>query len=317
MTSYDLVLNCFPVEISPTTFELASVEYASNMDATKGLQEQYVGFLAQRLDLNEGKVLVVLLNGPEEPQDLKPNAFDVGEFSDIGTKLIDRSISDYLISRGMRISRDKSTTRAVMTAPAFSQGLVDIFNGIEFQVRRPFKDLPYNFVLSIQWKVTVLFNDSLLNPTLRGISRGMPVLYKPALPYAEVPLALRPFRNRYLGHLYKLETQDTAIINCKDGELRPVPLATLFLEGSPAVIREYESKTGMRNPRQSIWHKIQELEFVLNRSGRRNSSVLKDRLQAIRKLLGNSLKEQLILPLNCFRGGSISLGLSPLRVEVK
>jgi hypothetical protein len=317
MTSSNLVLNCFPVEISPTTFDFVSVEYSSNTDATTGLQNQYAGFLAQRHDLGDGKVQVILLNGPEEPQDAEFSTFDVGEFYTLGAKLIDRAIADHLIARGIRISRDKSTTKAVMKAPAFSKGLVDIFNGIEFQVKRPFNDLPYNFVLSVQWKVTVLFNDSLLNPMLRDIARGMPVLYKPDIPHNEVPLDLRPFRYRYLGHLHTLETQDKAIVNCKDGELRSVSLSSLFLEGSPAVIREYESKAGMRNPNQSIWHKIQELEFALNHSGRRNSSVLKDRLQAIRKLLGSGLKEQLVLPLSCFRAGSISLGLSPLRVEVK
>jgi hypothetical protein len=313
----NLVLNCFSIDISPTSFDLPFADYESHPAATEALRKTFVGFLAQRHTLESGRVRVVLLNGPDSTLRLESQIFDVGEYPNVGAKLISRSLSDYLASKGMRISHDKSTTKAVMTAPAFSKGLVDLFNGLEFQVRRPFEQLPYGFIISVQWSVSVLFRESLLASSLREMAIGMPVLYKPDLSYDETPKELRDFRHRYIGHIRKIESSANALVNCKDGETRSILLSTLYLEGSPAVIREYESQSGLRRTGQSIWHKVQELEFVLNRSGRRNSSVLKDRLQAIRKLFGSGPKEQLVLPLNCFRRGSLNLSFLPSQVEMR
>jgi hypothetical protein len=317
MSLHDLVLNCFSIDISPTSFDLPFADYESHPAATEALRKTFAGFLAQRLSLESGRVRVVLLNGPDSTLRLESQIFDVGEYPNIGAKLISRSLSDYLFSKGMRISHDKSTTKAVMTSPTFSKGLIDLFNGLEFQVRRPFEQFPYGFVISVQWSVAVLFRESLLATSLQEVAIGMPVLYKPALSYDETPRDLRDFRHRYIGHVRKIESDTKALVDCKDGETRSIPLSTLYLEGSPSVIREYEIRSGLRKTGPSIWHKVQELEFVLNRSGRRNSSVLKDRLQAIKKLLGSGPKEQLVLPLNCFRRGSINLSFAPSQVEMR
>lgn len=316
MTTANLLLNCFPVELSPATFQLPFVDYANWKTSTEGLEKDYVGFSAHRYELETKQARVVLLDGPEEPRQLEQVTLDVAQNPHLGTKLIDQTLSHYLTTRGMRITRDKSTTKVAMQSPAFSKGVVDVFHGIEFQVRRPFEALPYSFVISAQWKLSVLFRESLSDTTLQAMSPGMSVLYKPLEPRDTLPPDLQHFRYRYLGHIHKIESNTNALVRCKDGEIRSVPLTALFFEGSPAVLREYEKSIGGRYGTQSIWHKIQELEFVLNKTGRRNSSVLKDRLQAIRKFLGSGPKEQLVLPLSCFRDGSITLGLSPARIEL-
>ena len=191
-----------------------------------------------------------------------------------------------------------------------------LFNDfLEFQVRRPFKEQADAFILSVQWKTAVLFRESIANGSLRRIAIGAPVIYKPQSKDSVLP-ALKRFRYKYLGHVKEFQSNSFAVVNCRDSQSYQVPLTDLYLEASPVVIREYENLSGARYSNQSLWHKIQELDFVLNKSGRRNPSVLKDRLQAIRQTLGGP-REEVIIPMNCFQKGSLSLNLSPLNVEVR
>jgi hypothetical protein len=317
MAPANLILNCFSADISPTSIELPFVDYRTHLEASTSMRREYSGYLVQRHTLENNTIRLILLNGPQEPSTLDKKAFDVGETPEIGTKLINRSLSDYMYSKGMRTSHDKSTTRATMKVPSFSRGLIDLYDGIEFQVRRPFEGHPYRFVVSVQWKVTVMFRESLDNETLKEICIGMPVIYKPEQPASMLPADLLRFRYRYLGHVERVESDGNALVFCKDATVRNVPLSTLFLEGAPTVLREYETKAGLMTGPQSIWQKIQEHEFILNRTGRRNSSILKDRMHAIRRSLGGNSKEHLVLPLSCFRDGSVDFELTPLQVEMR
>ena len=215
------------------------------------------------------------------------------------------------------ISRDGFGTTKVLTRTSeFSQGLLQIFCGISYQVRRPFDEDPCGFSISVQWEVSPTFGASLADPTLKNMSEGMAVLYKPSVRPHEIPRDLRPFRNRYLGHVDEIRSDTEALISCKDGVYRYVPLADLVLEASAAAIHEYENLAGLRYGSRSVWHKMQELNYIINSGGRRNASVLKDRLQAIRQFLSRGSREQLVLPLSCFRDGFVSVALFPTRVEV-
>jgi hypothetical protein len=217
----------------------------------------------------------------------------------------------------MKLSHDKATTRALLSSPDFSKGLVDIYTGIEFQVRRPFKAHPLNFIITAQWKVSVFFRESIGDASLRNLAIKMPVIFKPNRSFNEIPEDLKRWRNKYLGHVQSIGNDNTAKVLCRDEEIRIVALSELYLEGSPFVLRTYEKLIGNRFKGPSIWHKIQQLDFALTQAGRRNPSVLKDRLHSIRKLLGGELKEQLILKLDCFQDGVLTLGLSPLKLEIK
>lgn len=317
MSMGSLLLNCFPVELSPTRFDLPFVDYETWEASTRGLEEKYAGFGAYRYKIDDRQIRIVLIDGPEFPSHLKLTTTEVAAFPHLGTKLIERSLSRCLTARGLVTSRDGfGTTKVLTRTPESARGLLQIFCGISYQVRHPFDEDPYGFTVSVQWEVSPTFGASLADPTLRDMSEGMAVLYKPSTRARELPPDLRQFRNRYLGHVHEILSEAEAVVSCKDGGSRHVLLADLVLEASPAAIREYESQAGLRYGSRSVWHKMQELNFVLNSGGRRNASVLKDRLQAIRQFLGGGSREQLVLPLCCFRDGFVSIALSPIRVEV-
>jgi hypothetical protein len=311
-----LVLNCFPVELSPTTFDVPFIEYSAWENSTKALREDYYGYLAYRYKTDDQQIRIVLLDGPQVPQALTLMAADVAELPSLAKKVIERSLADYMTARGLVSRRTGFETIVMKKTPDFSQGRINIFCGISFQVRRPFQANPYGFVISMKWEVTASFEQSLIDSILRAISIGMPVLYKPTAVTSKIPQELRRFRGRYLGRVREIRSDDEAVVSCKDDQLRRVALADLFLEASPAVIRAYERESGMKREVRSVWQKIQEFNFVLNATGRRNPSVLKDRLEAIRKFLGGGTREQLTLPLRYFGDGTISIGLSPMHVEV-
>lgn len=317
MNMGSLLLNCFPVELSPTTLDLPFVDYETWEASTRALEEDYAGFGAYRYKIDDHQIRVLLLEGPEFPSRLKLTIVEVTALPHLGTKLIERSLSRGLTARGLVTSRDGfGTTKVLARAPEFSQGLLQIFCGVSYQVRRPFEEDPCGFTLSVRWEVSPTFGASLADSTLRDMSEGMAVLYKPPVRPREIPPDLRPFRNRYLGHVHEIRSDAKAVVSCKDGVSRHVPLTDLVLEASPAAIREYESQAGLRYGSRSVWHKMQELNFILNSGGRRNASVLKDRLRAIRQFLGGGSREQLVLPLYCFRDGFVSVALSPVRIEV-
>ena len=169
----------------------------------------------------------------------------------------------------------------------------------------------------MQWEVKTTFKAKQDEPKLKATALlGLPVLYQPSSQEG-IDDEMKPFVNRYLGHVKEIQPQGRAIVDCKDHIQRHIPLIDLFLEASPLVIREYEKRSGLRSSSRSIWHKLQELNFVLSEQGRRNASVLKDRLQAVRLFLGGGSKEQLIVPAACFQEGSVIVGLSPERMEVR
>jgi hypothetical protein len=317
MNTSHLLLNCFPIKLLPTNFNLPYLIYDSWKISTQMLKSKYGDYQWYRIEEkhDNGRVFALLLNGPERPQELKRMSVDAAVQPDFGKHLISRSLYSYFKARDLTMSRDNFETTALRKAPAFSQNLIDVFCGISFQIRHPFNESPGDFVISAQWVVKTTFNQSIAEPKLRTISQGMPVLYQPTL-RAKVDEDMKKFINRYLGHILEILSQTEALVDCKDHKVRHLPLTDLFLETSPAVIREYEKRSGFRQSSRSLWYKVQELNFAMNSQGRRNVSVLKERLQAIRAFLGGSSKEQLIVPVACFQEGTISLALNPVRVEV-
>jgi hypothetical protein len=311
-----LALNCFPVTLSPTVFDVPFIDYKVWEASTKALREEYDGYLAFRYKTDDQQVRVVLLDGPQIPQKLTRMTVDVAELPSLGKRVVERSLTHYLAARGLMSRRTGFETTVMKKTPEFSQGCISIFCGISFQVRRPFEANPYSFMMSVKWEVTASFEQNLMDSTLRAIALGMPVLYKPSSATSRIPEDLQRIRNRYLGRVREIRSEAEAVVYCKDDQLRRVPLADLYLEASPEVIRAYERESGMKREARSVWQKIQELNFVLNAMGRRNPSVLKDRLEVVRKFLGGGTREQLTIPLRYFGEGSISVGLSPLRVEV-
>jgi hypothetical protein len=67
-----------------------------------------------------------------------------------------------------------------------------------------------------------------------------------------------------------------------------------------------------------IWRRIQQLALVLNESGRRNVSVLRDQLDRVRMTLGaGQIVEELAITLEGYQRASVTIGLTPMPVQVE
>lgn len=321
-TVSDLVLNSFPVEIAPTCFSLPFLEYANWEESTKAKRSRFAAFSSYRFDLtglrsaenSEGsQIRLVLLSGPAPPGDVKHADIDLAALPNLAANLVEQSLAFHLESRGLLLQRNSFDRVALMPMDAPSARPIQLYSGISFRARRPFSASPCGFTLSVQWVARAIFSETLLNPHLNGICRGLAVLYTPK---AEVAAELKEYENHFLGHVKDLDGGDAAVVVCRDYAQRSIRLADLTLEASPEAIRRYEMRTGSQQGRAGTWRTLQQLSKVLTKEGRRNPQVLRQRLEAIRGVLGGSAKEQIVLPLIGYANGTVTIGLSPLRVEV-
>ena len=315
----NFVLNSFPAIVTPNRMLLPYVECPSWEHSTDLRRLQYKQYRTYRYKLKSqddatgkrGPVRLVLLSGPDDDGTRPTAEFDLAEFPNLGANLIEHTLSCHLESRGFAIKRTRFEWLALQRSEASGQ-LIHLHSGISFQARRPFAEKAYAFTLSAQWVARAMFADSLQNKTLRELAPGLAVLYTPK----GKPLAdLQDYESHYLGRVKEIVPPAEAIVGCRDNAVRRVPLGDLTLEASPEAIRRYEQKTGSSHQPMRVWRRLQQLSQVLTPEGRRNTGVLRNRLEAIRNLLGGASKEQLILPLDCYQNGSVSIGLTPVSVE--
>ena len=318
----DLILNSFPVEINPRTLALPFVEYDDWQTSTAGRKRDYKHYSTYRYDrtrlpnddVRPGKrIRLLLLSGPPPVGGDGVYEADLGVFPALGAHLIEQTVSRYLESQGMTVFRTTFANFALTKIETSSNNLIHLYSGITYQARRPFATEKYAFTISAQWVARSVFAESLANAHLRSISLGLAVLYTPkSQPVRE----LEDFQNQYLGHVKQIGHQTDAVVDSRDGEIRSLPLVDLTLEASPEAIRRYEREN--RTSQQAIltWRRIQQISKVLTKEGRRNPLVLRDRLEAIRGVLGGRSREQLVLPLHSYATGTVSVGLAPMRVEI-
>jgi hypothetical protein len=313
----NLILNSFPVEVHPSKLALPIIEFDSWEASTVERNKNYSKFRTHRYTRTEApdqqRIRLVLLSGPDRPIDIQTVEIDAGEVPKLAAILIENSLSAHLESQGMTIKRGKFERFALRRVEASSGQLIHVFSGISFSARRPFRAHPYSFTLSAQWVARAIFSETLANITLQELAGGLAVLYTPKVRPSE---DLRQFENQYVGHVRQITPPDRAEVTCRDNVRRSVPLDDLTLEASPEAIRRYEQATGSQQRPSRIWRRLQQLSKVLTNEGRRNPSVLRDRLDAIRSVLGGFSKEQLVLPLASYAEGTVSIGLAPIRAEI-
>jgi hypothetical protein len=159
----------------------------------------------------------------------------------------------------------------------------------------------------MQWRVSARFVQSISHSALEDWCAGLPVLYKPSQGGLAEILEFRA--GRYLGRVIKRDSPGLVVIRCRDGVERQLPMAELYPEGSPEVIRRFEDRIGTG---RSVWKRVQQLGLVLNWAGRRNVSVLRDRLDKVRYVLGRGQTEKLTIVFRGYQEASVSIGLTPI-----
>src|SRR6266566_7381845 len=110
----DLILNSFPVEISPSTLALPFVEYDDWQTSTAGRKRDYKHYSTYRYDrtrfsdddVRPGKrIRLLLLSGPPPVGGDGVYEADLGVFPALGAHLIEQTVSRYLESQGMTVFR--------------------------------------------------------------------------------------------------------------------------------------------------------------------------------------------------------------------
>lgn len=311
-----LTLNSFPAEIHPPTLQLPVTEYESWEASTRARSQELSKYRLYRYPMlaetGNGRIRVVLISGPAIPAEIQSEKIDVGNLQHLGVHLIESALANYLESRGMTIRRGRFETLALRQADATLDRKIKIYSGISFKASRPFREQRHSFVVTVQWVARAVFSETLANAGLQAIARGLSVIYTPS---ARPEPDLAQFENRYLGHVSEIFRDDAEVI-CRDDVRRRVPLSDLSLEAHPEAIRIYENSTGSRQQSSRIWRKLQQVSKVLTPEGRRNPSVLRDRLHAIRNVMASSSKEQLVISTRGYAETTVTIGLSPVKVEI-
>jgi hypothetical protein len=55
-----------------------------------------------------------------------------------------------------------------------------LYTGVAFKTRKPFRSEPHHFIVSVQWRVSIRFIESLSHPAFDDWCVGLAVLYKPS-----------------------------------------------------------------------------------------------------------------------------------------
>jgi hypothetical protein len=117
----NLILNSFPVEITPYVLRLPTVEFESWEASTEGRNKKYSQYRTYRYlkrpiagtDDAPQRVRLVLLSGPTPTTHTEADDLDIGDLAKLGTHLIESSLSRHLESQGMRITNNAFETLAL------------------------------------------------------------------------------------------------------------------------------------------------------------------------------------------------------------
>jgi hypothetical protein len=304
-----LVLNCLACDVLPNVVTLPSLSYPSWDAAVAEIATQYPTFSFKRHQRPDGSVEVVLIDGPNrDAAELAP--FELAKNPLLGRRLIEETVASYLRSRGHSVTRDRGRWHAVGTSPARTLGPVDIRNGITFEALRPFRSEPLGFVLVLNWLVRPEVRVPISAAPLRRVSLGLPVVFRPN---KAIPTDLERFRDSFIGHVESFADDESVRVSCRDGVARLLSAEMLFPEASPSTLQVVADALQQRPA--SVARALQEESLALTREGRRNPSILADRLASTLRRLSPEGMSLLTLPLAGFAQGTLTVSLTPLHAD--
>lgn len=311
-----LLLNCFPIEIAPEEFSLPSANAASWDESTIEIQQRFQEYQTTRTKNDDGSIGIFLIDGPAPPANIGQKLVGRDHFVHVVSDVVMTSLLSYFSSRGLSVQSERFESTITTPSPQQVTGEVEIRTGVSVRIKLPPPDrVASSRILVARWEVKRDFRSNLDNPDLRQIALGKSVLYRPTeQPVSDDPVPLI-FVGCYLGHVQAIPTNTQVEVSCRDGVRRRLLAKDLCLEPTTATINEYE-QTLEKVGAKSLWHRTQELGFVLTSSGRRNTSVLRDRLDAIRKFLSPDSSPAVVLPSPAYSSLKLSLGLTPLTAEI-
>lgn len=311
-----LFINWFKIDFSPASFTLPTKDYPTWEDSTAALDSDAI----RRFDAYRGRtgpenISIVLLQGPAPMEGWEARVYAAHTHRNVVTEIIKRTLEAHFKCGNLVTQKSKWGVTATRPVHALANNAIQLSCGVSCQAHFP--DSETGIGVTIQWEVRTEFVKSLADDQLRGMCENLPVLLRYNPQEWEPDEKLRPFRNHYLGVVKRVLSKDLIEVLARDNGLYQLPPDKLFIEAKPSTIKEYERRS-MTNPAGGVvWRRIQELNHVLTSAGRRNTSVLQDRLNSIRKFLSPQGNDLLVMELPVYGGGQANLNLRPAAVQTE
>lgn len=311
-----LFINWFKVDLAPGEFTLPTKDFATWEESTTARDSDAL----QSFHLYRGRtgadiISIVLLQGPPVPLGWEERVYAPRTHRNVVAEIIKYSLQEHFKEGNLVVSRSKWGVTATRPVGLLANNALQLSSGVFCQVYSP--DAETGMGVSAQWEVKAEFVKSLADEDLRKICDGLPVLLRYNPDDWEPEEQLKPFRNRYLGLVKRVPSKDMVEVLCRDNVPRKIPSDKLFIEAKPSTLKEYENRTRANQRGRSVWQRIQELNHVLTSAGRRNTSVLQDRLNSIRRFLSPQGNELLVFELPIYGGGRANLDLKAATVEAE
>jgi hypothetical protein len=309
-----LFINWFKVELLPASFTLPTKDYPTWEDSTTARDSVVLKpFHAYRGRTGPDTISIVLLSGPDAPRGWDGRAYGPGTHRNVAGEVIKRALEEHFKQGMLDTVRSNWGVKGTRPAGLMANNSIRLSTGITCQVFSPGGDTGIG--VSIHWEVRTEFIKSLADDQLRGMCESLPVLLRYDPKQWQPVEKLRRFNNRYLGVVCRVLCKDKIEVLTRDNERHELPADKLFIEAKPSTIKEYENRSRAGQGVGSVWRRIQELNHVLTSAGRRNTSVLQDRLKSIRRFLSPQGNDLLVLNLPIYGGGRANLDLRPAIVQ--
>ena len=301
----DVLLNWFPFGRLPEVIEVLGRE-CSTWEQARQLRTtaNADGARTYNLALNAKPNVIAYAGTRPEGEGWRPIQATVGAADVLG--LINYLLEQSLLQSFEAKNLDTTSSKYGITAhPRRLSGdaVLDIRSGIHLKAFRPDPTSPYGAV--INWDVKVMFRRSLLEPKLRAVGAGVPVI---RLQHLQTQQQNRP----YAGVLLKYVGEHQAQIRSRSGDTVTINCDEYTLEATQRVLQQYAGNNGL-SPRK-LWQDIQRTSLSLDEHGTRNRRVVRDRLMAITKFLTNDSSGSYSFDLLGFIPRRALLTLEPHRV---
>jgi hypothetical protein len=309
-----LFINWFKVDLTPATFMLPTKDYPTWEDSTSARDsDELKPFATYRGRTGPDKISIILLNGPGAPPAWEIRDFAAHTHRNVVSEIIKRTLEVHFQSGRLVTSRSKWGVTATRPVNVQANNAIQLSCGVSCHVHFP--DCEAGIGVTIQWQVTTEFVKSLADDQLRGMCENLPVLLRYNLQEWQPEENLKRFRNHYLGSVKQVVSKDVIEVLARDNKCYKIPASNLFIEAKPSTIKEYERRRSTNQGEGVVWRRIQELNHVLTSAGRRNTAVLQDRLNSIRRFLSPQGNDMLMMELPVYGGGQANLDLRPTVVQ--
>lgn len=311
-----LFINWFKVDLSPAGFLLPTKDFPTWEDSTTARDSEALKpFKTYRGRTGPENISIVLLHGTVAPAGWEDRTYTVSTHRNVVAEIIKRALEEHFKKRNLDTFRSNWGVTATGQVGLMANEAIRLSSGVSCQAYCPNAEIGMGVV--IQWEVRTEFVKSLADDHLRGMCEGLPVLLRYNPQDWQPEEKLRPFGNRYLGVVTRVPSRGTVEVLARDNGRYQLPADKLFIEAKPSTIKEYENRNATPPMGRSVWRRVQEITHVLTSEGRRNTSVLQDRLSSIRRFLSPEGNELLVMELPIYGGGQANLDLRPTAVKIE